>query len=250
MYKKQKDFIYLTLFFIFNIAIAQAMRLNETVSTVHCYVVLLVGLISAFRGNLAGVMYVCAYITGCEVLWRMTKADIFWESGKYAVMFLMASKFLITGVKKPLLPLLYCLLLIPSTFTASITFDTTQELRKQLSFNLSGPYALAMSVLFFQKIYITKEQLYKLFLMMMAPIAGIASLAIFSTYTTAHIGFRTGSNFVTSGGYGPNQVSAMLGLAALLTFFYLVDNKKAPAKPLLFVVLPLRGLSAAKARSE
>src|SRR6185436_18316407 len=54
------------------------------------------------------------------------------------------------------------------------------------------------------------------------------SLAISGTLA-ATIRFAVHSTDKTSGGFGPNQVAALLGLAALLAFFFLLHDKTTPA---------------------
>jgi O-antigen ligase len=63
---------------------------------------------------------------------------------------------------------------------------------------------------------------------MMAPIVGVASLAVYSTVTTSQV-FLSASNWATSGNYGPNQVSNLLGLGALVGSMLLVIMRGRPA---------------------
>ena len=59
---------------------------------------------------------------------------------------------------------------------------------------------------------------------MVAPIIGVASLAVFSLATT-EAEFGSNSNFAGSGGYGPNQVSCMLALGAVLAVLLFLNEK-------------------------
>jgi hypothetical protein len=59
----------------------------------------------------------------------------------------------------------------------------------------------------------------KLLLSFLAPAAGIAAIVLFGIVTNPDITFNTESNVATSGGFGPNQVSAILGLGTLFAFF-------------------------------
>ena len=58
------------------------------------------------------------------------------------------------------------------------------------------------------------------------PIIGIVFLAIFKMYSVDYIQFTTDSNPITSGGFGPNQVSAGLGLGALLCWLFIITQDK------------------------
>jgi hypothetical protein len=53
------------------------------------------------------------------------------------------------------------------------------------------------------------------------PIVSIATLVARSTLSAQRISFLIESNFTTSGGFGPNQVSAILSLGVLLCILYL-----------------------------
>ena len=49
--------------------------------------------------------YAAAYIAGCEVLWRMKKADLPWEMGKYATILILAMAIMRAGkLKRSFLP--------------------------------------------------------------------------------------------------------------------------------------------------
>src|SRR5712691_6593978 len=57
----------------------------------------------------------CAYIAGSEVIWRMTDAWVFWETGKYFLtLFCLLGLFRKRDKKIPFLPVLYFALLLPS----------------------------------------------------------------------------------------------------------------------------------------
>ena len=125
-------------------ALAPVMSQSSTVATLHAVATMLVGIWVAVQRRFEQVMYVAAYIAGAEVLWRLTGAGVFWEFGKYcvAMVFIVAALRLRRLSRWQLLPLLYLLLLIPSALLidSGISFD---QARQQISFNLSGPLALA-----------------------------------------------------------------------------------------------------------
>jgi O-antigen ligase len=75
---------------------------------------------------------------------------------------------------------------------------------------------------FFSQAKLSVAEIQRVFLIVAGPLVGIASIAFFSVYTTEKIRFTVNSNFVTSGGFGPNQVSAALGLGALFALMFIV----------------------------
>jgi hypothetical protein len=100
----------------------------------------------------------------------------------------------------------------------AVDFDA-EEARQQISFNLSGPLALVMCAGFFRPVRLSCTQVQRMMVALIGPIVAIAAIAVFGIVTAPEITFNTESNFATSGGFGPNQVSAMLGLGALFAFF-------------------------------
>jgi hypothetical protein len=238
----------LGLFALAHVPLGLLMHQFNAIATVHAIVTFLIGCGWAIYGRRPErVAYVAAYITGAEVLWRMASADVFWEFGKYAVAGIFLLALLRTGkLQHFALPLLYLGLLTPST-VQTIQDLRWAEARSQISFNLSGPFALAMSCWFFANVRLSLKQLQRLFLVLIAPIAGIATIALYGTVAASEIHFTTQSNFETSGGFGPNQVSAVLGLGALLTFLILLtyQGKKAGVKLCLFCGLALFAIQSA-----
>jgi hypothetical protein len=165
-----------------------------------------------------------AYVVGAEVLWRMTKAGVFWEYGKYAAILLLGLALLRyqgRNLRLHPLPLLYLALLVPAlAFWAG---DDLGRMRDQVSFNLSGPLCLAVAVLFFANYQVNAATLRRLLLMVIAPTISIATVALYTLWTTPAVRFTTEGNFAASGGFGPNQVSAALSLGAVACWFLLIN---------------------------
>ncbi len=189
-------------------------------------------------------VYLTGYIMGLEVVWRMSKASVFWEFGKYAVGFLLILALVKRKPKLQGLPLLYFALLLPSA-ALTVADSSLWEARRALSFNLSGPFLLMVSVLFFSQVRMSDAQFRRLLLFCIMPITGIAFLATFSTITTSEITFGSQSNFIASGGYGPNQVSALLGLGALLCWLFFATEKHPSSLSWLVIGLLIWFLSQA-----
>jgi hypothetical protein len=156
--------------------------------------------------------YVIAYYVGAEVLWRMTQSSIFWEGGKYgAVAIMIVALFQRGYLKIPKFPLLFFVCLIPACLL-TIVENSLPEARGKLSSTMSGPLALFISCWFFSYVKINVLQLKKLLIMIIIPLVSVAMSTLFYTVTIEDIQFSTESNLATSGSFGPNQVSSMLGL--------------------------------------
>lgn len=235
------------IFFGAHVPIALLMLKSDGVATAHALLTPVIGALWILsRRHLERAAYMAAYITGAEVLWRMTDAQVFWEFGKYATAALLMLALLRAGKTKwALLPLIYFLLLLPSAYLTLQSVDITYA-RKSLSFNLSGPFALMVCVLFFSNLRMSLEQLQRTFVALIGPLIGIASITALTTYTISTLKFSDQSSKLTSGGFGPNQVSAILGLGALVGMFILLDSKAGwTIKVLIFSAMTLLGVQSA-----
>jgi len=67
--------------------------------------------------------------------------------------------------------------------------------------------------------------LHHVFLSLIAPVIGIGTIAVYSIATSEIVIFEEASNFLTSGGFGPNQVTSALSLGVLIIYLYLVDSR-------------------------
>jgi hypothetical protein len=211
---------------VLHAAIGIAMRKVPAVATAHALLVLLaVVAVSLFARRSYYVLLAAAYIAGSEVLWRMSKAGVFYETGKY--LFSLVLLVAIVRMKRPRIPglaALYLVLLVPSIVTAYFTFPWGW-FRQMVSFNLSGPLSLAVAVCFAHNVKMSRQELLNCMLAFLVPACGVVAITLFTTYSAEALKFSMESNFLTSGGFGPNQVSAVLGFAVLIAFLYVVSAK-------------------------
>ena len=179
----------------------------------HSRLALAVGVILALTTRrFERVACAAAYITGAEVYWRMRRADIPWEFGKYAVILILAIAVVrMGGVRRAGLPALFFLLLLPSAALTMMIPDAV-EARGMLSFNLSGPLALAISAIFFSLIRFSTRDMRWIYVSLIAPIFAIGVVAAEKLRSSEVEAFGKSSSWIGSGGFGPNQVSAALGL--------------------------------------
>lgn len=223
-------------FFAAHIPLALVMKQFALLATLHAGVTLGVGLwCAAISRKSELVAYVSAYIAGAEVLWRMTSAQVFGEFGKYATVAVLIIAIVrfhkLAGAR---LPLVYFILLLPSAIL-TISALSSAGARDQISFNLSGPFALTICAWYFSRLPLSPAQLHRLMLTLIGPVIAIATIAVYSTLTAdyATIDFTQESNYITSGGFGPNQVSNMLGLGAMLAFIYVFQSRQSAVLRLL-----------------
>jgi hypothetical protein len=204
-------------FIALHVPLGVAMRYSRAGATAHALATLAVGLYWAGNARIERVAYVCLYIAGAEVLWRMTKIALFWEYGKQITcLILLVTLLRVRATRFPLLPIIFFALLLLSV-PLTVSSQGFAQLRRSLSQNLSGPLSLAITACFFGRLAISREEFTRLFLVMLAPITGMSTIIVLGIASAESIRFATESNFATSGGFGPNQVSTTLGLGALVT---------------------------------
>jgi O-antigen ligase len=230
--------IVVMLFFTAHIPLAFFMTRSPMVPTAHALATLLVGLwFAGANAKPERIACIVAYVTGAETLWRMTRASVFWEFGKYALIVILLVAIIRSGrLNGSLWALLYFLLLLPSLVLPMSNVDSA-EFRNQVSFNLSGPLALAISTWFFSGLEFSQAQIQRVLIALIGPTVGVATIALFDTLSTGTIYFSNNSNFITSGGFGPNQVSSALGLGALLAFLLSLDTKATRGLKLVMYIL-------------
>ena len=190
----------------------------------HPVIVLVVGLTWAVRKHvrMGQVALAIGYLIGSEVLWRMAKVPIPWEFGKYgSALIIIAAVVRRSGHHIPRLPVVYFVALLPSCFLTLLAFDL-EEAREILSSDMSGPLLLLLSCWFFANSRVTLPELRRLCVSILIPLICVSSVTLFYTVSAEEINFTQESNFATSGGFGPNQVSSMLGLGAFVAFLTLI----------------------------
>lgn len=226
---------------VLHIGLALLIRRFSILSTIHALIILFLGFWNAISTkNITNVIPYVAYITGAEVLWRMTDAQVFYEFGKYATVALLFITLLKKSkLKRTGLPIFFFLLLIPSIVLTVNALGFTEHARQMISFNLSGPLAVSVCLLFFSQVDADQQLLRKWIWATVYPIISVLAIAAYSTLTTTDINFGSESVFVTSGGFGPNQVSAVLGLGALLLVMLIIQSGRKGRLLSIFLSLAL-----------
>jgi len=210
---------------------------NPTLSTLHALVIGGLATVGILAG--AGAVWaasMAAYLTGAGVLWRMTGATVFDQYAKYGLAALLGL-WMLRNHRLWLRPgpIIYLVLLLPSIVILVAVGGRWGTIQRPISFNLSGPLALAVAVLFFRQATLHREDLLRILASLAMPIFAVLAIAGQATLAASKLIFG-GSNLITSGGYGPNQVSSVLGLGCLcflILFFLLRPN---PAGRLFLLV--------------
>lgn len=197
-------------------------------AAVHGMVALSIGMWSALQRKTTEALAACVYIGVAEVLWRMADSPLPYEFAKYAII-LIAAVALTRGRVRPQsvwMPMLYVLGLLPSTVAlladARISGSRISEL---LRFYVAGPLALGLATWLCISVSVTRAEMVRILRAATAPALSVVAVMAYSTLSAERIVFNTESNSVTTGGFGPNQVSAILGLATLAVTLVLLSGK-------------------------
>lgn len=186
------------------------------------------------------VLLVAAYMVGVEVFLRMTGGNFNNEFVKVNVMFFMVLGMIYSNFSiNAFIYWAFLLLLIPGILITSSNADFTADVKKLLVFNLSGPFCLAISAIYMYQRKISFTYLQNIIIAMGLPVVTTTVYLFLFNPSVKDVVTGTQSNFETSGGFGPNQVSTVLGLGMFIFFSQLVLFSKSKKLMVLNGVLVL-----------
>ena len=194
------------------------------------FLILILGLsfIIKNRNRNNEVLYVSAYMISIEVLMRMTGGMFFNEFAKYSIIvFMMFGMFYSSFSKNAMIYWLFLLLLVPGIIISTTSLSLETDIRKAIAFNISGPVCLGISAIYCFRRKVTFEQLNLLVTTLSLPIVSLIVYLFLYTPSVRDVVVGTSSNFETSGGFGPNQVSTILGFGIFAFFALFLLNSKS-----------------------
>ena len=218
MKKEEQSYLYLVLL---HVVIGMMLYLLPFTAKIYGYSIFLLGIyfvIKTQNKNHQALM-VAAYITGSEVLMRMTGGNISYEFSKYGVMIFVFIGMYYNGLSRGATPYwIFLLLLVPSIILSTFVLDFDNNVRKTIAFYMSGPVCLALASLYTYRRKVALEQMNSILLSVGLPIISCMVYLTLYTPNVRDVITSTQSNFATSGGYGPNQVATFLGLGMFIFF--------------------------------
>lgn len=163
------------------------------------------------------VLMACAYVVGIEIFLRITGGNFIYEYGKYGILIFLCQGMLYKGFSRDAMPYwFYILLLLPGVIYSLNSIDLDETFRKSIVFNILGPATLGFAALYTYRRAISLEQIHRLLYYMGLPIVSSAVYLYLYTPSVQEVVLGTGSNFATSGGFGPNQVATIMGLGVFI----------------------------------
>lgn len=226
---KSNSFSYPFLVLI-HLAIALAVFALPFLSKVYALLIPLVGFIYVYstknRNN--EVLLVAAYMVGVEVFLRMTGGNFNNEYVKVSVTFFMLVGMVYSGFSiNSFVYGFFLMLLIPGILITFLSDNLSIDIKGVLFFNISGPVCLGVSAIYTLKRNITFSDLQTIVKAMGLPIVTTTAYLFIYNPSVQDVVTGTQSNFETSGGFGPNQVSTILGLGMFVFFAQLILFSKS-----------------------
>ncbi|MGN7808387.1 O-antigen ligase family protein [Flavobacterium sp. KACC 22758] len=201
--------------------IALAVFVVPFLSKVYAFVIPVVGFFIVYRNKNKNneVLFISAYLVGAEVFLRMTGGNFNNEYIKVTVaLFMLLGMIYSNFSKTAFIYAFFLILLIPGILITNAIASFETDIRKALFFNLSGPFCLAICSIYTFKRRIAFSDLQNILFTMGLPIVTTVVYLFVYTPSIKEVVTGTSSNFITSGGFGPNQVSTILGLGMFVFF--------------------------------
>ena len=217
-------------------AIALAVFAIPFLSKIYALLIPIVGFFIVYKNQNRNneVILVAAYLVGVEVFLRMTGGNFNNEYIKFSVIFFMILGMIYSNFSShSIIYLLFLILLLPAVLVTISVADFSLDLRKILVFNLSGPVCLAICAVYTFKRRIMFSELQHILVVMGLPIITTTIYLFLYTPSIKDVVTGTQSNFETSGGFGPNQVSTILGLGIFIFFSQLILFSKTKKEMIL-----------------
>ncbi len=188
----------------------------------------------------------CGYFVGLEVLLRMSNGFIFYELSKYLVILFSLLGIYYKGLsKKSLIYIFFLFLLLPGLILGITVLNFDTNIRKAIAFNLAGPVCLGIASLYTYNVVLSIKSLGKLLMAIGYPIISIVVFILLYNPSVRDVITNTQSSFETSGGFGPNQMSTILGFGAyiflVLILLFSKSTKIVILNFLIFLMLVYRG---------
>ncbi len=201
-----------------HILIGIGAAMNRNVANVHAAVTVVVALAVMFGSSRPErIVAVATYGGLCDVFWRMSHSKAPWELSKYLLAF-GALALLIRFIRswpRGLLPVFFFAALVPGMMI-TVLAEPLGLAREMISIYEMGLLSFGLAALAFRHLTADQTDAWNLGWVLLGPLVATLSVTTYSIVTNPNLDFSANSNFATSGGYGPNQVSSIIGLIILI----------------------------------
>ena len=246
---KKKSLSY-TLLVLIHVIIGLVIFVVPLLSKIYALLIPIVGLSIVIRNQNRNneVIFVAAYLVGVEVFLRMTGGNFNNEYVKFLVIFFMIIGMFYSNFSiRSFLYIVFLVLLIPGILVAASVDNLDFDLKKAIAFNLSGSLCLAIASMYMYKKKLLFSELQNVLVTLGLPIVSTVVYLFLYNPSVKDVVTGTQSNFETSGGFGPNQVSTILGLGMFVFFSQLVlfskSKKEIILNAILLIFVSYRGIA-------
>ncbi|WKL45952.1 O-antigen ligase family protein [Flavobacterium pectinovorum] len=242
----KKSYVYLVMI---HALIAFAVFVIPFLSKIYAILVPAIGLYVVVKKQNKNneVLLVAAYMVGFEVFLRMTGGNFNNEFVKISViMFMLLGMIYSNFSTNAFIFWIFLLILIPGILIAVAMANFNTDIKKALVFNLSGPVCLAICSIYMFKRSILFSELQNIIMAVGFPIITTTIYLFLYNPSVKDVVTGTQSNFETSGGFGPNQVSTILGFGIFIFFAQLIlfskSKKMIFTNGVLLIFVSYRGI--------
>ncbi len=238
---KNKNITYSYLILL-HFLIALAVFVLPILSKLYAFIIPIAGiyLVTKTKNQNNEVLLVGAYLVGAEVFLRMTGGNFNNEYVKFNLIFFMFLGMIYSSFSaSSIIYWFFLILLIPCILITASVDQVGIDVKKLLFFNLSGPVCLGICSIYMFSRRIQFSQLQNIMSVMGLPILTTTIYLFLYNPSVRDVVTSTGSNFETSGGFGPNQVATILGLGIFVFFTQLVLFSKSRKEIILNICLLL-----------
>ena len=244
MFKNESNY---NLIIILHIVLGGIIFAYPPISTIYSVLIITFGIYYIVKNQNRNheALLISGYVVAVEVLLRMTDATMINEYGKYSIILFLLIGIGYRGVSRNYYIYIVFILLLCPALLLSTKLSTDVVFRKAISFNISGPLCLTIASIYCINRPISFKTIIKLFHFLQYSLITVLVYIVLYTPEDSSITMKTDSNFATSGGFGPNQVSTILGIGMFTAFALFLFSKSKFSKLiqlLLFIVFTYRAL--------
>lgn len=162
-----------------------------------------------------------AYVVGIELLCRIAETSPYipYEFGKYYFLLILLVYILVVPLKGVSPGFFIVVLSLPS-----LLLIPRDEFRVYFVNSFSGIFLTGLIGYVFYKLRINKTDLNRIITVMLYGLIAITVAVIIRTPDLEEVDFSLSANFDTSGNFGSNQVSTVMGMATMLIGLVLLVN--------------------------
>ncbi len=234
---------------LLHIAIGLAVYMLPVLAKIYAILIILIGMMYVVKKQNQNneALYVSGYIVGAEVLLRMTEGCFIEQYAKFGVMIVLFLGMYYKGFSKNSSPYwIFLILLIPGIILATFTLNFETDIRKAITFNIIGPICLSVCSIYCYQRKISLKEIMNIVHALAFPILSTVTYLFLYTPSIKDVVTNTESNFETSGGFGPNQMSTILGLGIFLFFTKVIlfskSRKNQIIDAIILILVTFRGI--------